>query len=59
MKISLYVDLYPGMEGHTVFASSAPGKKIKNVKRIKVNVTLPDVYEPDVEVEGLVEPNVD
>lgn len=54
MRITLYMDVYPGCAG-PFYATSSPGEKIDPAKRYKFIVEIDDPNDPDEEeqVRGL------
>lgn len=50
MQVIFYFDVYPGIQEKYIFATRTPAKKMKNQKRYKVVVNIPDPNEPDEEI---------
>ncbi len=47
MKLTFYIDTYPGMEAKNAYANANPGKKMEGATRYKVEFELPDPHHPD------------
>lgn len=51
MKVTLYLDYYPGMDVKYLCAFTNPGEKSPNIKRYAFTVDLGNIHEIDEHAE--------
>lgn len=51
MEVTLYLDIYPGMDNQFLTACSKPGAKGPHATRYRLRCTLPDPNKPDADVQ--------
>lgn len=47
VSVTLYLDVYQGIDWRFALATTSPGRKSKGVTRYAIAVTLPDPNQPD------------
>lgn len=51
MEVTLYLDIYPGIDHQFLCAYSKPGAKGATATRYRIRITLPDINKPDADAQ--------
>lgn len=53
MKVTIYIDTYPGMDAKYIFPTPVPSQKLPGNTRYRIDFELPDPSKPDVRIDDV------